>query len=58
VTPRDLLDLRAADAVVDDPEAVASWLAALAERPGPERLAAREERWSSPLPGSCDPIVM
>jgi acetyl-CoA carboxylase carboxyl transferase subunit beta len=57
VTPRDLLALGAADAVVG-PDAVAGRLAELLEVPAQERLARRQERWAEPLPGVCDRIVM
>jgi acyl-CoA carboxylase subunit beta len=51
VTPADLLALGVADALAD-PADVAGHLAALARRDRHERLAARRDRWSRPLPGS------
>jgi acetyl-CoA carboxylase alpha subunit len=56
ITPQDLLDLGAADAVVE-PADLASWLVQLAEQPAGKRLARRQRRWSEPLPGSCDRTV-
>jgi hypothetical protein len=50
VTPRDLLALGAADAVVE-PSDVGSWLAQVASAPAEERLRRRRVRWSQPLPG-------
>jgi acyl-CoA carboxylase subunit beta len=58
LTPRDLLDLGLADAVVGGPTEVVAWLAELVERPDAQRRADRLRRWSHPLPGVCDRIVM
>jgi acetyl-CoA carboxylase carboxyl transferase subunit beta len=52
VTPRDLLALGAADALVDDVAAVASYLIELSTSPEKDRLVRRRQRWSSPLPGT------
>jgi hypothetical protein len=58
VTPRDLVEVGFADAVVDaaDPDAVRRWVAAgldgLRALPPQARLATRDARWSAPLPGS------
>jgi acetyl-CoA carboxylase carboxyl transferase subunit beta len=57
VTPRDLLALGAADAVVE-PDAVAGALAQLLSVPTQERRARRQQRWAEPLPGVCHPLVM
>jgi hypothetical protein len=58
LTPRDLLDLGLPDAVVGDPSEVVAWLAELIERPSARRREERHRRWSHPLPGVCDRIVM
>jgi acetyl-CoA carboxylase carboxyl transferase subunit beta len=55
VTPRDLLDLGAADAVVDDPAAAASWLAALAERPRPSGWPHARPAGPRPCPAPVTP---
>jgi hypothetical protein len=52
ITPRDLLALGAADALVVDVAAVASHLVDVSVSPDKTRFAARHRRWSSPLPGS------
>jgi acetyl-CoA carboxylase alpha subunit len=51
ITPADLLALGAADALVEDPRAVVAHLDRLTGQDAGQRLAARRERWSSPLPG-------
>ena len=58
VTPRDLLALGAADALAEDPRAAVVALHRLVGGDADGRLAARRARWSSPLPGLCDRIVM
>jgi acetyl-CoA carboxylase alpha subunit len=52
ITPRDLLALRAADALIADADDVAGWLAALLCRPDDERRARRRARWSAPVAGA------
>lgn len=51
ITPADLLRLGAVDAVVPDAGSALRALGRLLAQPGDERRAARERRWSGPLPG-------
>ncbi|HWH28317.1 MAG TPA: carboxyl transferase domain-containing protein [Mycobacteriales bacterium] len=51
LTPRHLLALGAADALVTDAADVVPHLAALTEQPAEARSERRRQRWSSPLPG-------
>jgi acetyl-CoA carboxylase carboxyltransferase component len=52
ITPRDLLALGAADALVDDVAVLASHVVGLSVSPDKTRFAARKRRWGAPLPGS------
>jgi acetyl-CoA carboxylase alpha subunit len=52
ITPRDLLTLGAADALIDDVAAVASHVAGLSVSSSKTRFAARRARWTAPLPGA------
>ncbi|MFP5219307.1 MAG: carboxyl transferase domain-containing protein, partial [Actinomycetes bacterium] len=51
VTPRHLLALGAADALVPQPSDVVPHLVALLDQPDDARTARRRARWSAPLPG-------
>ncbi len=56
ITPADLLELGAADAVLDSPADAAGHLAELVGTDAEQRRAARRRRWSEPLPGRLRPL--